>query len=304
MTLRAQVFVSCGQREDLGEVEVANKIADALGEAGFEPYVATKQQTLRGLKENIYERLAESEYLLFVDFKREQIAGTEGASYRGSVFSQQELAVAAHLGIEVIAFQEEGIKPREGILGFIQANCFQFTDRASLPTKVINAVRGQGWSANWKKCLSIEKDVDIARGVELEGKEVKGDFFRIIVRNNHLNKIARNVYGYLKGVTNLTTNTSVKFEGIEFKWAGYILPNAIIPNQSDRKLDAFWIPYHGPAMPSFQTFTDSTEYVPKLPGPGEWHLEYSVISDTMRGASRKFRLYLDGSVNGVRFDSV
>ena len=77
MTLRAQVFVSCGQREDLGELEVADKLAAALAEAGFEPYVATKQQTLRGLKENIFERLAESEYFLFVDFRREKIAGRE-----------------------------------------------------------------------------------------------------------------------------------------------------------------------------------------------------------------------------------
>jgi len=138
MTLRAQVFISCGQREDLGEVEVADRLAAALAKAGFEPYVATKQQTLRGLKENIFERLAESEYFLFVDFRREQIAETEPALYRGSVFSQQELAVAAHLDIEVIAFQEEGVKLLEGILAFMQANCIRFRDRATLPVKVIN----------------------------------------------------------------------------------------------------------------------------------------------------------------------
>lgn len=304
MTLRAQVFVSCGQREDLGEVEVADRIAAVLAEVGFEPYVATKQQTLRGLKENIFERLAESEYLLFVDFKREQIAGTEPALYRGSVFSQQELAVAAHLDIEVIAFQEEGVKPLEGILAFMQANCIQFTDRASLPTQVIDVARARGWSANWKNGLSIEANVGILRDVLRRPEEVKADFYHLIVRNNHLQKTARNVYGYLKRVTDLTTDAPVEFEAAEFKWAGYTLPNATIPAKSARKLDAFWIPHPNPVTPQFNAFTDSSQFVPRLSGPGEWHLEYSVISDTVRGASRKFRLYLDGSVHGVRFDSV
>lgn len=304
MTLRAQVFISCGQREDLGEIEVADRIAAALAQAGFEPYVATKQQTLRGLKENIFDRLAESEYFLFVDFRREQIAGTEPALYRGSVFSQQELAVAAHLDIEVIAFQEECVKPLEGILAFMQANCIRFSDRASLPTQVIEVVRDRGWSANWKNSLSIEANMGIHRDVLRLPERVQADFYHLIVRNNHLHKTARNVYGYLERVTDLTTGARVEFEAAEFKWAGYTLPNATIPAERTRKLDAFWIPQPNPNTPQFNAFTDSTQFVPRLLGPGEWHLVYSVISDTLPGASREFRLRLDGSVGGVRFDSV
>ena len=40
MSLRAQVFISCGQREDLGEMEVAANIAEVLAQEGFEPYIA------------------------------------------------------------------------------------------------------------------------------------------------------------------------------------------------------------------------------------------------------------------------
>lgn len=269
MILHAQVFISCGQREDLGEVEVADKLAAALAEAGFEPYVATKQQTLRGLKENIFERLAESEYFLFVDFRREQIAGTEPALYRGSVFSQQELAVAAHLDIEMIAFQEEGVKPLEGILAFMQANCIRFSDRATLPAQVINVVRDRGWSANWKNSLSIEANVGIHRNVLRLPERVQADFYHLIVRNNHLHKTARNVYGYLERVTDLTTGAHVDFEAAEFKWAGYTLPNATIPAERTRKLDAFWIPHPNPNTPQFNAFTDSTQFVPRLLGPGE-----------------------------------
>jgi hypothetical protein len=304
MALHAQVFISCGQREELGEVEVAQKLAAGLAEAGFEPYLATKQQTLRGLKENIFERLAQSEYFLFVDFKRELIAGTEPALYRGSVFSQQELAVAAHLDIEVIAFQEEGVKPFEGILGFMQANCVRFRDRASLPTLVMGAVRERGWSANWKNALSIEGNVDIHRNVVRLPEGSPADFYHLIIRNNHHYRTARNVYGYLERVADLTTGGQVDFEAAEFKWAGYTLPNATIPAQSTRKLDALWIPHSDPLAPRFNAFTDSTHFIPRLRGPGEWRLVYSAISDTVPGASREFRLYLDGSVGGVRLDSV
>jgi len=304
MTLRAQVFISCGQREDLGEIKLAEKLAVALDEAGFEPYIASRQQTLRGLKENIFERIAESEYFLFIDFKREQINETAPTCYRGSVFSQQELAVASHLDIDVIAFQEEGVKPLEGILAFMQANCIRFSDRTTLPAKVMEVVRKRGWSTNWKNCLSIEAKGSIDRNVTRFPENIQADFYHLMIRNNHLRKTARNVYGYLESVTDVKTGTHIDFEAVEFKWAGYILPNATIPSEHTRKLDAFWIAHPNPNSPQFNTFTDSSMFIPRLIGPGEWHLVYTVISDTVLGASRKFLLHLDGSVGGVRLDPI
>src|SRR5262245_5827304 len=70
---KARVFISCGQRRDTDEVEVARRIREAFLDAGFDPYVAAKEQTLRGVKENIFRQLASSEYFVFVDFKRERV---------------------------------------------------------------------------------------------------------------------------------------------------------------------------------------------------------------------------------------
>ena len=305
MDLRAQIFISCGQREDLGEVEIAHKIAAVLDKEGFEPYVATKQQTLRGLKENIFNRLSESEYFLFVDFRREQIQDIpDSACFRGSVFSQQELAVAAHQDIDVIAFQEDGVKPLEGILAFMQANCIRFNDRGTLPAKVLEVVKDRKWSSNWKNSLSIEAKVSVHRNVLRQPENVHADFYHLLIRNNHLMKTARNVYGYLERVTDLKTGARVDFEAAEFKWAGYTLPNATIPPEGTRKLDAFWLPYKYPNNPQFNAFTDSTKFIPRLQGPGEWQLEYSVISDTVHGASRRFRLHLNGTVSGVEITAI
>jgi hypothetical protein len=70
--VNARVFISCGQRQD-DEIDIAEKIALELQNMGFEPYIAVKEQTLKGFTENILPRLDESEYYIFIDFKREQL---------------------------------------------------------------------------------------------------------------------------------------------------------------------------------------------------------------------------------------
>src|SRR2546425_642183 len=106
---QARVFISCGQQPT--EAAIAEAIAARLSALGFAPYIATKQQTLRGLKEEIFERLRAAEYFLFVDFKREGLVTGSPLSgffkkilHRGSLFTHQELAIAAYLDKEVIAF--------------------------------------------------------------------------------------------------------------------------------------------------------------------------------------------------------
>ena len=59
---QARVFISCGQRPEARETEVAAAVATALANEGFSPYVAVRQQTLQGLKENIFEKIEEAEY--------------------------------------------------------------------------------------------------------------------------------------------------------------------------------------------------------------------------------------------------
>lgn len=100
---RARVFVSCGERDD-NERKIVGQIEKLLKKPGFqfEPYVAVRDTTVRGLNENIMRALEDSEYFLFVDFKREP---DEEQSCTCSLYSHQELAIAAYLGTEAIAFR-------------------------------------------------------------------------------------------------------------------------------------------------------------------------------------------------------
>jgi hypothetical protein len=302
---QARVFISCGQRPEARETEVAAAVSTALADEGFSPYVAVGQQTLQGLKENIFEKIEEAEYFVFIDFCREQIVGLAPPNnHRGSVFVQQELAVAGYLGTESMIFQETGICAREGILAAIQGNPINFRERVNLAAQVVNEAKRRGWAPNWQNSLAIEWDPQLqGEAVRVPGN-IKARFFHIRVRNNHHHKAARNVYGYLVEVVNLDTNVPLPFESVEFKWAGYILPNATIAPGQYRKLDAFWLPHLQPTFPQFNAWTDSAlgDFTPHFQGVGTWRLTYEVHSDNVPGARRSFRLQLDGTLDGVRFE--
>jgi hypothetical protein len=133
--LPARVFISCGQRKGTDEVQVARDIEAEFRKLGFDPYVAVEEQTLRGITENIFRQIETSEYFVFIDFKREHIPDRNAC--RGSLFSHQELALATYLGLPIIAFREKGVIPEDGIMGVLQGNSYDFTDRHFLKDVVI-----------------------------------------------------------------------------------------------------------------------------------------------------------------------
>ncbi len=71
--LKAKVFISCGQRRKSEEVQIANEISERLARLDYDPYLAVQQQSLRGVRQNIFQELETSEYFLSIDFKREPV---------------------------------------------------------------------------------------------------------------------------------------------------------------------------------------------------------------------------------------
>lgn len=302
--LRARVFISCGQAKGTKEETTAIAISDRLRALGFEPYVAIQEQSLRGLKENIFARLEESEYYLFIDFKREKLLGKRGRRYyRGSLFAHQELALASYLGLEVLAFQEVGVKTDDGIMRFVQANATTFTDARLLANVVADKIRERGWDPNWRNELMLRRDAgqysDAERIEPTPGgaRRFMARFFHIDVQNRHLRKIATNCYVYLARVVNIETSEEIPLRSIEFKWAGYVLPNAaILPGQA-RRFDGLWLAIDRPCEVQFNIYSDATDYYPRIPvGRGRYRLTYQVISENFPPASGSFVLNLGNSI--------
>lgn len=320
--LKAKVFISCGQNKNTDEVNIAQSIAEKLTEKGFDYYIAVQEQSLKGVTENIFKQLETSEYFLFIDFKRENILPNNNEIIcRGSLFSHQELAVASYLGIKTIAFQEKGVKPDDGIMRFIQANCIYFDDRQKLSSLVIDKILKEQWNSQWKNQLKLEyQDYSTGR-LPLDISENTSDvsslsiptsmshkkqssgaparFYHIVVKNLHKNKMAINCIAYLKSVQRIPGNVTNP-KTVEFKWAGYILPNAMIPPNSERSFDAFYASESDPFRLLFNEFTDFYEYDYCIRGPGDFELTYVVVSENFPPAERIFKVHIGNFIDDIK----
>lgn len=300
--LKARVFISCGQKKNSEEVQIARAIAGELTRLGYEPYVATEEQTLRGVKENIFHQLETSEYFLFIDFKRERLVLSDGESvHRGSLFSHQEVALASYLDIPLVAFQEKGVKQEDGLMRFLQGNSIPFADRQLLSKLVIDEVQKKGWDPGWKNQLILEREEGLFSDATRLPENEATRFFHIRARNLHLHKVAANCRIYLERVRDVVNSRDIPLEVVEFKWAGYTLPDAIIRPKSSRRFDAFLIFHRDPTQLRFNLFTDSTEFIPRIRGPGDFEMTYAVISENFQVARRAFTLHIGSQLNEIRF---
>lgn len=298
--LRARVFISCGQVEKAGERATAHAIAERLKALGFDPWIATEEQTLDGIKEHIFKRLGNSEYFLFVDFKREQLDD----ACRGSLFSHQELALASYLGVDVVAFQEAGVR-LEGLLAFIGGNATPFEDRATLPIEIEKEVRrrlntGQ-WDVHWRNEIVLEREPSQYNDEEWDRTGQTPErrrFFQIVVRNRHRHKAVTNCYAYLEKATNLDSSVETSYPTFELKWEAYLLPYVNILPATQRRFDAFSISHHSPTRLRFyEKFTNWSKTVPVLQGAGRYKLNYLVLSSNFPPARGSFILTLAPVIN-------
>jgi len=285
----ARIFISCGQNKDTDEAKIASAIKIKTQSLGFDPYVAIDVQTLQGLKESIFAQLQNSEYFIFVDFKREG----------GSLFSHQELALASYLDIEVLAFQESGIKKDDGIIAFLQTNAYPFADRSMLPDFIAAKVQERRWDPHWRNELILERDPKQHTDPYHVGFQKHTRYFSIEVRNRHRNKVARNCYVYLEKAIKLEPRSEIPLKAVEIKWAAYTLPNANIPPGTVRAFDAFFIIHDRPEKLNISNmFTDAPSFVfPQIEGKGLYELQYVVVSDNFPAARGTFKLNLSGSLN-------
>jgi hypothetical protein len=301
---RARVFISCGQNASLGEVTAARAVAEELSTQGFDPYIALEQQTLSGVKESIFRVLEEAEYYLFIDFKRERLVGVGDPAHRGSLFTHQELAIAAFLDKDVIALREDGVRNLDGIMSFLQANAIQFTSREELPTLVSALVSARGWVPHCYNGLTIAVNDPAYDDAEIGATGYTGRFFHLRVANRHPTRSAESCMAYLDSIRHEDGGATPYYETVEFKWAGYTHPSARIAAQGYRLLDAFWVLHTRPEQPQFNTFADSTRFVPRFAGTGWWILRFSVTSTTVRGVTREFRIRLSPDLESAAIEPV
>lgn len=296
--LRPKVFISCGQHTE-EERGIARQIADELTKLGFEPYVAVVEQSLEGLKNNLFRQLETSEYFLFIDFKREQIA--KESFCRGSLFTNQELAIASFLGIQATGFQEVGVMPLDGMIGAMQLNADAFEDRQALVEHALGRVK-EKWSTGWKNGLRIEAGQPTFHDAVPNGKLHRFHF--LAVRNLHNRKVALDCQVFPISLHRVGSDEDLLEAATELKWTGYINAEARVRPGTARSFDAIVVPHEAPTMGYLHGFTDAVDYVTRLEGAGEYDIEFEVTSSNFPTASCRARITIGSYVDDSKVDLV
>ena len=152
--MKSRVFVSCGQH-DAGEREVAKKVGELLVARGFDPYIAIDVQTILEINTGIIRELKNSDCYLLINFRREKI--DEKEKYRGSLFSNQELAIAHSLNFERILVINQSEVLQEGMLRYIGNNTEIFEDSNDCCATVERALDRAGWTNNYSRRLVADQ---------------------------------------------------------------------------------------------------------------------------------------------------
>jgi hypothetical protein len=304
MATKAKVFISCGQRTS-EERQLAGDVGALLAQLGYDPYIAIRAHSLTDLKDITLAELSRSDYYLMIDFKREGLDGAPG-EHRGSLFTHQELAVAAHLELSPLIFQEDGVKERDGILSVLGANPIKFSNRAQLVALIKDTVQNEpGWNPSWTNGLSLGRLNSEYVDVVFSEAQIPGRCFHIDVANLHKSKLALGCFAYLVKVVNRGTGQALNIPSIELKWAGYLHPSVVIPPNTTRQFDAFRVPKQTPLQIHFYIpWCDSTQFIPtQVKGPGDYELTYSVRSETFRDATADFHLHVGATIEDTDFSA-
>ena len=293
---RTKIFISCGQSKGTQEVEIADKVKKAVESAGFYGYLAFRDSTLEGLKNNIYRHLETSDYFIFIDHCRERLEGS--SKHRGSLFCNQELALASYLGLEVLGFQQSDVKELDGILGSIQLNPVNYDELDQLPALVLKSIEDNNWEHGWKNRLQIYRDA-----TEYDSPLIPEPrtYYHLQIENEHRSKIAKNCFGYLHSIKDTLTKSYIRLRTAELKWAGYTFPFAAIMPDSKRELDAFYVKDKDPKTLHFSCFSDTSYHMRPIEGPGVFELRYVVVSDNFPLADAIFTVNIHHNSEGIEF---
>lgn len=270
---------------------------------GFVPYVATNRQSLRGVVENVLFELHRSEYLVFVDFIRDEVKAPTNLRerFRGSLFSHQELAIATDLGLEMLGFQEEGLDPRDGFVGYIQGNVYTFraVDRAHLPSIVVRQVRRRlrsgEWATGWRRQLRIEA-IPGSTGPVLDGLLHRQTYwFHLSLHNDHRTRHAYDAAVFATKIRRFPVGKWRELPPIPLKF-DYLTPvTNLVPAMESRRLAAFraTLPRPAEGLIAFNPFL--VDFAPiarefALPGPARYVLRVEAIAQGFDRARRDFLL--------------
>lgn len=149
--MTGKVFISCGQATK-PERDVARNFRKWLGKKGFDPYVAIETQSIQDVNSGIIGNLMSADYYIFIDFRREKINDSP-EEYRGSLFTNQELAIAYTLGFDKTLFLQQSNIRLEGMAKYVLSNAGRFDNLEEIPKILKEEIKKRRWDPDYSRHL-------------------------------------------------------------------------------------------------------------------------------------------------------
>jgi len=321
----AKVFISCGQSDKYpDEKPTAEKIREYLQSKGFHVYLANDDQKLFDTNQVIIEELESSDYYLFIDFKRENISCSKS---RGSLFTNQEFAIALYMNFDkTILLQEEGIE-REGFLNYTSlTNIKPFSKKEDVLGMVKEMVESKKWDSNFSRHLIAEliganQDTYYSDHYgycnpnpqakcpldKYKAKTCSQTVFPCRISNRNPHREARGVRAILKEIKNPGSGRFIlHVDGRYLKWAGHKeCYEHVIPRNNGRNLDLFCICACAPLEVYLHEDNDAwpKKFVNNKES-GELHLTYSIFAEGFPKLEFTIKINLTNDINTTTVELV
>ena len=132
-------------------------------------------------------------------------------------------------------------------------------------------------------------------------------FFHILVKNRHLDKLARGCLAYIEKITDLKSGRISRPPNLSTsKWEGVTNTRVTIPPQLTRGFDGLYIFHDEPSAAYLGVnpfIVDYSDFVlgHKLSAPGKYEITFVVYSDDFGPSRESFVLEMNGKLDNVKF---
>jgi len=287
---KSTVFISCGQDNDR-EKSFGNRMVEYFQNKGFDTYFAEHIHCSKPLLQSILQALKESEYFVAWNPYRDK-----GGSC-GSLFVQQEIAVAASLELPIIYFFDKGVNKTSGMSGALHLNGIEVNNISSLEQELNKLTKG--WDNTSKNQLYLHfgnehKNIAVVN----HPQQPLSNWYHIIVENGCSYKQAKNCRAYAQKILkNNSQDLTSKYKQ-ELIWAGAGVGSISITAKTKRDVDAIWT-LQGSKKWTLQSIQTSTVYAYPVLDDGKYKIIYVVVSDSFPDASIEVEVDLKNDVASV-----
>lgn len=300
-----RLFISCGQAND-EEREAANALCEWLRSSGFDPYVAITTQSIQDVNHGIIDNLKRSDYYIFIDFPRERLAKrlfsvkTANSQFRGSLFTNQELAIAYVLGFEHVIFLKHRDVKLEGMNRYILSNAREFNHYGQVLDIVKEEIKSREWSPAYSRVLYPTR-VAIPSQAFWYGDQAGRRFeyiWLVGIRNGTLMQYAQETAVRLLEITDPSGRRVASPDTRDLKWAGQQAYRLTLFPNSEEVFDAISIEDSQHDKVYLHSSADLTPRHPLIAGQrGKYVLHYRIYANGFNPVDFDLELNLTGNVS-------